>query len=203
MLSGLIVFFGLSNIKGYHFFVRAWVNLFKITKNKPIQAKCKKKNRRKESENRPVCHDGDERIFWRHVTACNHSFAAWRPRGQSPGGIANRNLRVWVLAIVKYIPLREWEFVCIMSRSGDNWMTRAACRGGAPQAPYDKRKLRNCFQTRPMQAFPKSKHLLRSEVSWCNQTRVDIELHRSTCSASRISTQKGTTSFRGQSSRRR
>ena len=33
--------------------------------------------------------------------------------------------------------------------------TRAASRGGAPQASYDKRRDRNCFQTRRMQAFPK------------------------------------------------
>ena len=39
--------------------------------------------------------------------------------------------------------------------------------------------------------FQKSKHLLRSEVSWCDQTCVDLQLHRSTtCSASRTSTPK-------------
>ena len=38
--------------------------------------------------------------------------------------------------------------------------------------------------------FQKSKRLLRSEVSWCDQTRVHFQLHQSTCSASRISTQK-------------
>ena len=38
---------------------------------------------------------------------------------------------------------------------------------------------RNCFQTRPRQAFPKrkSKHLLKSQVSLC-----DLHLRRSTCS---------------------
>ena len=36
----------------------------------------------------------------------------------------------------------------------------------------------------------KSKHLLTSEVSWCDQTRVDIELWWSTRLASRISIQK-------------
>ena len=34
--------------------------------------------------------------------------------------------------------------------------TRTADRGGAPQASSDKRRHRNCFQTRPLQAFPKS-----------------------------------------------
>ena len=38
--------------------------------------------------------------------------------------------------------------------------------------------------------FQKSKRLLRSEVSWCHQTRVHFQLHRCTCSASPISTQK-------------
>ena len=33
--------------------------------------------------------------------------------------------------------------------------TRAAGGGGAPQASYDKRRHRNCFSTRPLQAFPK------------------------------------------------
>ena len=33
--------------------------------------------------------------------------------------------------------------------------TRAASRGGAPQASYDICRHRNCFQTRPMQAFSK------------------------------------------------
>ena len=37
--------------------------------------------------------------------------------------------------------------------------------------------------------FQKSKHLLGSEVSWCDQSLVDLQ-HRSTCLASRISTQK-------------
>ena len=35
----------------------------------------------------------------------------------------------------------------------------------------------------------KSKHLLRSEVSWCDQTSIDLHLRRSTCSASWFSTQ--------------
>ena len=38
--------------------------------------------------------------------------------------------------------------------------------------------------------FKKSKHFFRSEVSWCDQTGVDLQLHRSTCLTSRISTQK-------------
>ena len=40
--------------------------------------------------------------------------------------------------------------------------------------------------------FQKSKHLLMSEVSWCNQTRTDLHLHRSKCTslASRFSTPK-------------
>ena len=38
--------------------------------------------------------------------------------------------------------------------------------------------------------FQKSKRLLRSEVSRCAPTLVDLQLHRSTCLASRISTQK-------------
>ena len=44
--------------------------------------------------------------------------------------------------------------------------------GGAPQAYYDRRRHWNNFQTRPAQAFPKKKSiiLLRSEVSWCDQT---------------------------------
>ena len=48
------------------------------------------------------------------------------------------------------------------------------------------------FRHYHLQAFPKSKHLLRSEVSWCDQTGVDLHLHmhRSTCSASWISTQQ-------------
>ena len=29
--------------------------------------------------------------------------------------------------------------------------------------------------------FRKSKHFLRSEVSWCDQTRIDLHLRRSTC----------------------
>ena len=32
---------------------------------------------------------------------------------------------------------------------------KSACRGGAPQASWDKRRHRNCFQTRPLQAYPK------------------------------------------------
>ena len=43
----------------------------------------------------------------------------------------------------------------------------------SPQASYDKRRHRNCSQTRPLHAhmykhFEKSKHLLGSEVSWCD-----------------------------------
>ena len=38
--------------------------------------------------------------------------------------------------------------------------------------------------------FQKSKPLLRSEVSWCDQTSIDLHLRQSTCLASRISTQK-------------
>ena len=47
--------------------------------------------------------------------------------------------------------------------------------------------------------FQKSKHILRSKVSWCAQTSIDLHLRRSTlykwedrstCLASRISTQK-------------
>ena len=51
------------------------------------------------------------------------------------------------------------------------YWTRSAGGGGAPQASNDKRRHRNCFQTRPLHAhnhFQKSKHLLGSEVSWCN-----------------------------------
>ena len=32
---------------------------------------------------------------------------------------------------------------------------KSAGGGGAPQTSYDKRRHRNCFQTRPLQAFPK------------------------------------------------
>ena len=46
--------------------------------------------------------------------------------------------------------------------------TRTASRAGAPQASYDKRRHRNCFQTRPLEAFQKSKHLLGSKISWCD-----------------------------------
>ena len=70
-----------------------------------------------------------------------------------------------------------------LNRKGSDWQlttsfisvelsgnpTRAASRSGALRAFYDKRRHRDCFQTRTMQAFPKSKHLLRSEVSWCDQ----------------------------------
>ena len=38
--------------------------------------------------------------------------------------------------------------------------------------------------------FQKSKLLLRSEVGWCDQTRLDIEVHRAICLAERISSQK-------------
>ena len=38
---------------------------------------------------------------------------------------------------------------------GQITFTRAASRGRAPEASYDKRRHRNCFQTRPMRAFPK------------------------------------------------
>ena len=57
--------------------------------------------------------------------------------------------------------------------------------------------------------FRKSKHLLRSEVNWCDQTSIELHLRRSTfywwddrstCLASRISTEKE--SFPGQSSSR-
>ena len=64
---------------------------------------------------------------------------------------------------------------------------------GAPQASEYKRKHRNCFQTRPLQAawaYPKKYTSLGSEVSWYDQTRAYFQLHRSTCSASPISTQK-------------
>ena len=61
-------------------------------------------------------------------------------------------------------------------------ITTAACCVGAPQASYDKHRNRNCFQTRPMPAFPKIKPLLRSEVSWCDQTNIDLDLRRSTMS---------------------
>ena len=36
---------------------------------------------------------------------------------------------------------------------------KGAGGSGAPQASYDKRRHPNCFQTRPLQAFPKKKHL--------------------------------------------
>ena len=38
--------------------------------------------------------------------------------------------------------------------------------------------------------FQKSKHRFVSEVSWCDQTSIDLHLRRSTCFASRISTQE-------------
>ena len=71
----------------------------------------------------------------------------------------------------------------------DTHLTRGANRGVAPQA-YDKWRHGNSFQTRSLQEFPRSKYLLRSEVSLCDQTCVDSELHWFTCFASRISTQK-------------
>ena len=49
--------------------------------------------------------------------------------------------------------------------------TLATClSGGAPQASYDKRRHRNCFQTWPLQANPKKETSLDlgSEVSWCD-----------------------------------
>ena len=42
------------------------------------------------------------------------------------------------------------------------WLKRTANRGGAPQASDDKRRHRNCFQTRPLQAFPKKTNLIMS-----------------------------------------
>ena len=69
--------------------------------------------------------------------------------------------------------------------------TRAANRSGSQQASYDKQRHRNLFfQTRYKGISKKSKHLLKSVVSWYDQTRIDIELHWSTFLASWISTQK-------------
>ena len=52
--------------------------------------------------------------------------------------------------------------------------TRTAGRREAPQPSYDKRRHRNCFQTRPLQAFPK-----KVSLSW-GQRSVDAitGLHR-------------------------
>ena len=58
-------------------------------------------------------------------------------------------------------------------------VNKIAGRCGAPQTSYDRHRHRNCFQTGPAQAFPKSKHLLRSEVNWCDQTSIELHLRRS------------------------
>ena len=39
------------------------------------------------------------------------------------------------------------------------------------------------FRLDQRQHFQKSKHLLRSEVSWCDQTSIDLHLRRSTCTS--------------------
>ena len=86
----------------------------------------------------------------------------------------------------------DQELFSMFKQDTDSVATRAANRGGAPHASYDKRRHRNFFYSfrhDHCKHFQESKHLLRSEVSWCNQTRVDVELHWSTCSASRISTE--------------
>ena len=82
--------------------------------------------------------------------------------------------------------------VCVYdSLSIVSMVTRTANRDGAPQASYDKRRHRNCFQTQPLQAFRKNKHPLRSELMRSNScTRVDLQLHQSSSSVSRISIQK-------------
>ena len=41
-------------------------------------------------------------------------------------------------------------------------INKSAGGGGAPQASYDKQRHRNCFQTRPLQAFPKKVNISRS-----------------------------------------
>ena len=56
---------------------------------------------------------------------------------------------------------------------------KIASRCRAPQAFYDRRRHWNCFQTGPAQALPKSKYLLRSKVSWCDQISIDLHLPRS------------------------
>ena len=68
---------------------------------------------------------------------------------------------------------------CAWSPAGLPWQT---------QAPKQRSDTAICKH------FQKSIHLLRSEVSWCDQTWVDLQLHRSTCLASWISTQKRTIS---------
>ena len=71
--------------------------------------------------------------------------------------------------------------------------TRSANCGGALQASYDIQRHRNfchSFRHDHCKHFQKIKYLLRSEVSWCDQTRVDIELHWSTSLVSRILVQK-------------
>ena len=70
---------------------------------------------------------------------------------------------------------------------------------GAPQASYDRRRHRNCFQTGPAQAFPKKYTSLevRGQLMRSNQYRASPAsiyiyrwVDRSTCLASRISTEK-------------
>ena len=56
--------------------------------------------------------------------------------------------------------------------------------------PMTNAGTKTAFRHGHLQAFPKRKHLLRSEVSWCEQIGADLQLHRSTCFALQISTQK-------------
>ena len=79
-----------------------------------------------------------------------------------------------MLVIKKIVILKETLFntrlKCCFWRTA--WLNICFPQGhsGTPLASYDKRRHRNCFQTRPyaLQAFQKSKHLLGSEVSWCD-----------------------------------
>ena len=75
---------------------------------------------------------------------------------------------------------------------------KIASRCRAPRPPMTDVGTETTFTLDQRKNFQKSKHFLRSEVSWCDQTSIDLHLRRSiykwedrsACSASRISTQK-------------
>ena len=70
------------------------------------------------------------------------------------------------------------------------WATRAAVALEPRRPPMTNVRTETAFRHDQRKHFRKSKPLLRLEVRWCDQDSIDLQLRRSTCLASRISTKK-------------
>ena len=63
------------------------------------------------------------------------------------------------------------------------WSTRAPVAVKPRRPPVADVGIETAFRFDQHNHFQKSKHLLRSEVTWCDHTSIDLHLRRSTCAS--------------------